>query len=123
MVSQVEHVNSKFGVELARLAIAEEMAKEGVYFAKGSGVMPGVKGSMETLLKTIQSKIKTATEENNTIYHERIPKTRTLSQLKGNDVMSLGEEVDTGCENGQDFPEEFRPESLTRPMFVDAPKL
>ena len=123
LVSQVEHVNSKFGVELARLAIAEEMAKEGVNFAKGSGVMPGVKGSIETLLKTIQSKIKTATEENNTIYHERIPKTRTLSQLKGNDVMSLGEEVDTGCENGQDFPEEFRPESLTRPMFVDAPKL
>lgn len=123
LASQVDHVNSKFGLEIARLAKAEEMAKEGVKFAKGSGVMPGVKGSIELLLKTIQTKLKTVTDENNTIYHERIPNTRALDQVKANDVMSLGVEVDKGCDNGQDFPEEFRPENLSRPMFFDAPKV
>ena len=43
--------------------------------------------------------------------------------MKGNDVMSLGVEVDQGCDNGQDFPDDFRPENLTRPMFLKAPKL
>lgn len=118
--SQVERREHRYGYEIARLERTVKMAREGIEFMKAEGFVKVVDGpallgkipdNLQSLLVNAKQRRKNSVEENNAIYHEKVPDSSSLAKIEGMDMMEYNRDKD--CE----LPSEFMPPGLKRPMF------
>jgi hypothetical protein len=97
------------------------MAREGIEFSKTEGFVKLVDGpsllgkipeNLQSLLVNAKQRRKKSVEENNSIYHEQVPLSTSMTKIEGMDTMEYNGEKD--C----DLPLEFMPDGLKRPMFA-----
>lgn len=121
--SQVERRENNIGKEIARLERAVKMTREGVEFMKSEGFVKLMDGpeslgkiptNLQSLLVNAKQRKKVVVEENNSIYHEKVPDANGMDKIQGKDMMEFDAVKD--CE----LPVEFMPVGLERPMFTSS---
>ncbi|GFH44056.1 hypothetical protein CTEN210_00530 [Chaetoceros tenuissimus] len=115
--SQVERRENNVGLEIARLERTIQMAVDGKEFMKSVGFVkmtegPDCLGKIDTNLQAIvvnaKQRFKILVNENNSIYHEKVPDSKKLPKIQPKDLMEFNEKDIS-------LPVEFT--QLKRPLF------
>jgi len=126
LTSRVNCLKAEYGVEIGRLGKAADMCKEGLVFIGGSSrgmklhgpiMLGNVRNCIDSLLQAVEQRKNTVIPENASIYHEQVPDSKSLENIKGQNVVVLKEEEQ------KILPIELMPECLERPFFASLPEL
>jgi len=125
LTSRVNCLKAEYGLEIGRLGKAADMCKEGLAFIGGSDgaklhgpmMLGNIRSSIDSLLQAIVQRKDIVLLDNESIYHEQVPDSKSLENIKGQDVVKLKEEEQ------KELPIELMPESLERPFFASLPEL
>ena len=125
--SMVERNSDQFGMEIARLHRCREMLREANEFTRSNEmksknliVGPASLGKstldvLQSLRESVKQRLIVITQDNKSIYHEKIPSDAMIPKIVSKDMVSNNICNDSG--ELIDLPKEYMPESLYRPMF------